>query len=85
MEELTKSIQNTNSSLYHGTNVTVDIDPDWGLQVVTWDLSLRLTYAIEVWFFACMNEIETTVSITIVSTVSFTSFVLNTTFLIRPL
>lgn len=48
IEELTNNIQNKNSSLYHGTNVTVDIDPNWGLEVVTWDISLRLTYAIQI-------------------------------------
>jgi hypothetical protein len=44
---LTHQIQNTTSQLYLG-NVTKDIDPDWGLQVENWDISLRLTYAIEV-------------------------------------
>jgi len=48
ISELTNSIQNPNSTLYHGTNVTLDIDPNWGLEVVTWDISLKLTYAIEV-------------------------------------
>lgn len=46
--ELTNSIQNPESALYRGTNVTVDIDPSWGLEVVTWDVSLKLTYAIQV-------------------------------------
>lgn len=46
--ELTMQIQTPTSKLYHGTNVTVDIDPLWGLVEVTWDLSLRLTYAIAI-------------------------------------
>jgi hypothetical protein len=46
--ELTNQIQLSASRLYHGTNVTKDTDPLWGLQVVTWDVSLRLSYPIEV-------------------------------------
>lgn len=45
---LTNQIQVPNSRLYKGTNVTKDIDPLWGLEVKTWDVSLKLTYAIEV-------------------------------------
>ena len=45
---LTNYIQNPNSALFHGTNVTNSIEPLWGLQVDTWDISLKLTYAIEV-------------------------------------
>ncbi len=46
--DLTNQIQIPGSSLYVGTNVTSEIDPLWGLQVITWDVSLKLTYAIEV-------------------------------------
>lgn len=46
--ELTNQIQDTNSLLYKGTNVTVDVDLGWGLQVLTWDVSLKLTYAIDI-------------------------------------
>jgi len=46
--ELTSQMQISSSKLYHGTNVTLDMDPNWGLQVITWDTSLKLTYAIEV-------------------------------------
>eukprot|EP01034_Spumella_vulgaris_P021395 gene21395-27425_t len=35
-------------SLFVGTNVTNSIDPAWGLEVKTWDISLKLTYAIDV-------------------------------------
>jgi hypothetical protein len=45
---LTTDIQTLDSKVYKGTNVTVDIDPIYGLQVITWDASLRLTYPIEV-------------------------------------
>ncbi len=41
-------IQTNSSRLFVGTNVTVDIDPSWGLEVKTWDASLKLTYAIDV-------------------------------------
>ena len=46
--DLTQQIQNPNSTLFRQTNLTKDIDSLWGLQVVTWDISLKLTYAIEV-------------------------------------
>lgn len=46
--DLTNQIQVNTSRLYKGTNVTKDIDPLWGLEVKTWDVSLKLTYAIEV-------------------------------------
>ena len=46
--DLTNQIQVNTSRLYVGTNVTRDIDPLWGLQVKTWDVSLKLSYAIEV-------------------------------------
>jgi hypothetical protein len=46
--ELTMQIQTPSSKLYHGTNVTVDIDPLWGLEIITWDISLKLTYNIAV-------------------------------------
>lgn len=45
---LTEQIQTPTSALYVGTNVTVDIDPLWGLDVVNWDISLELMYPIEV-------------------------------------
>jgi len=47
ISKLTYQVQNTSSRLYHGTNVTLDIDPLYGVEVVTWDTSLRLTYSIE--------------------------------------
>ncbi len=46
--ELTNQIQTNNSRLFVGTNVTVDLDPLWGLEVKTWDVSLKLTYAISI-------------------------------------
>jgi hypothetical protein len=46
--ELTNQIQIPESKLYRGTNVTVDVDPGWGLEVITWDVSLKLTYAISI-------------------------------------
>jgi hypothetical protein len=46
---LTQQIQDPKSFLYKGkTYVTKDIDPLWGLQVINWDISLKLTYAIDV-------------------------------------
>lgn len=46
---LTQQIQNPSSPLFKGnTHVTRDIDPLWGLQVINWDVSLKLTYAISV-------------------------------------
>ena len=46
--DLTQQIQVNTSALYTGTNVTSEIDSQWGLDVVTWDVSLKLTYAIDV-------------------------------------
>lgn len=46
--DLTASIQEPTSKLYYGTNVTNDIDPLYGLVVDTWDISLKLSYAIEI-------------------------------------
>lgn len=46
--ELTNQIQTPESKLYHGTNVTSEIDSQWGLEVLTWDVSLKLTYAIDI-------------------------------------
>lgn len=46
--ELTMQIQTPESKLYHGTNVTSEIDSQWGLEVLTWDVSLKLTYAIDI-------------------------------------
>lgn len=48
IEELTTQIQIPDSKLYHGTNVTSEIDSQWGLEVITWDVSLKLTYAIDI-------------------------------------
>lgn len=45
--ELTNQIQRSDSKLYRG-NVTVDVDQLWGLEVKTWDISLKLLYPIEV-------------------------------------
>ncbi len=45
---LTNQIQANNSLLYVDTNVTNSIDSTWGLEVNTWDISLKLTYAIDV-------------------------------------
>ena len=45
---LTILAQTPGSRLYNGTNVTADIDPLWGINVLTWDISLRLMYPIEV-------------------------------------
>ena len=47
ISELTNKIQDPSSSVYFGTNVTLDIDPLWGLEVTNWDSSLKLSYAIE--------------------------------------
>ncbi len=46
--KLTSQIQTPDSPLFLKTNVTRDIDPLWGLQVVTWDVSLKLSFAISV-------------------------------------
>jgi len=46
--KLTNQIQVSSSKLYHGTNVTLDIDPMFGLDVISWDLSLKLNYAIQI-------------------------------------
>lgn len=48
VSSLTVLVQTPGSRLYNGTNVTSDIDPLWGLQVLTWDISLRLMYPIEI-------------------------------------
>lgn len=48
IEALTKQIQTPTSRLYTGTNVTSEIDDQWGLEVVSWDISLKLTYAIDI-------------------------------------
>eukprot|EP00981_Chlorochromonas_danica_P011121 scaffold3756_cov180-Ochromonas_danica.AAC.13 len=47
-ESSTVIIQTPTSKLFHGTNVTVDIDPLWGLVEVSWDVSVRLSYAIDI-------------------------------------
>lgn len=46
--DLTNLIQTPTSKVYIGTNTTLYTDPVWGLQVVTWDMSLRLSYNIQV-------------------------------------
>lgn len=48
IEKLTTQIQTPSSPLYTGTNVTSEIDDQWGLEVVSWDISLKLTYAIDI-------------------------------------
>lgn len=48
IEALTEQIQVPSSTLYRGTNVTNDIDFTWGLEVKTWDVSLKLGYSIEI-------------------------------------
>ena len=45
--DLSAQIQDPTTRVYVGTNVTVDIDPLWGLVVDQWDVSLKLTYPIE--------------------------------------
>jgi hypothetical protein len=45
---LTNQIQTPESRLYNGTHVTSEIDSQWGLEVKTWDVSMKLTYAIDV-------------------------------------
>ena len=44
---LTTTIQDPISSVYIGTNVTIDIDPLWGLELTNWDNSLKLSYSLE--------------------------------------
>lgn len=44
---LTTQIQQPNSQLFNGS-VTRHLDPLWGLEVRTWDISLKLTYAIDI-------------------------------------
>ena len=46
--DLTYLIQNTSTLLYHGTNVTNATDTLYGLIVRTWDISIKLSYAIDV-------------------------------------
>ena len=45
--DLTAQIHDPTTRIFVGTNVTVDIDPLWGLVVDQWDVSLKLTYPIE--------------------------------------
>lgn len=45
---LTIAIQNSSSNVYIGTNVTRGIDFLYGVNVLNWDVSLKLSYAIEV-------------------------------------
>jgi hypothetical protein len=47
LAEVTNQVQNSSSLMFQG-NVTRNIDPYWGIQVVNWDISLRLNYAIEI-------------------------------------
>jgi hypothetical protein len=44
----TSFVQNSSSRIYVGTNVTTDIDPLYGVELTNWDVSLKLSYAIEV-------------------------------------
>ncbi|KAJ1438841.1 hypothetical protein B484DRAFT_392074 [Ochromonadaceae sp. CCMP2298] len=46
--DLTQQIQIPSSKLYQGTNVTSEVDSQWGLEVLTWDVSVQLTYAIDI-------------------------------------
>lgn len=46
--ELTNQLQQSQSKVYVGTNVTNYADAQYGLQVVTWDMSLKLSYDINV-------------------------------------
>lgn len=48
IQQLTIDIQNNNSLIYHGTNITKYIDDTYGLNVQTMDISLKLSYAIEI-------------------------------------
>jgi hypothetical protein len=49
VQELTAQSQDLSSPLYTGgTFVTNFVDPDYGLNVVNWDMSIKLTYPIEV-------------------------------------
>lgn len=48
ISRLNQYIQINNSLLYSETNVTKDIDPSYGLLVKTWDISLKLSFAIEI-------------------------------------
>ena len=48
ISSLTMAVQNTSSNIYIGTNVTRDIDFQYGVNVLTWDISLKVSYAIEV-------------------------------------
>ena len=45
---LTNFIQIPESLVYHGTNVTRYVDPLYGVEVSGWDMSLQLSYAIEI-------------------------------------
>jgi hypothetical protein len=49
VSDLTILIQTPNSTVYtRRTNVTNNIDPEYGLELINWDNSLKLSYAIEV-------------------------------------
>ena len=45
---LTNYVQLPDSKVYHGTNVTRFVDRNYGVEVDGWDISLELTYSIEV-------------------------------------
>eukprot|EP00605_Chrysophyceae_sp_TOSAG23-4_P001786 GSChrysophyteH1.ASY1.ANO1.1975.1 assembled CDS len=45
---LTNLVQLPDSKIYWGTNVTRYIDPNYGVEVDGWDISLELTYSIEI-------------------------------------
>jgi hypothetical protein len=53
---LTNQIQKPSSRIYSGTNVTNAIDPLWGVQVLTWDTSLKLTYPISIIGYNAVQE-----------------------------
>ena len=56
ISQLTNQIQITTSKIYRGTNVTNSIDPLWGVEVLTWDTSLKLTYPIEIIGYNAVQE-----------------------------
>ena len=47
VQELTAQTQNHSSALYTNKRVTSMVDFDYGLNVVNWDISLKLTYPIQ--------------------------------------
>jgi len=53
---LTNQIQIPSSKIYKGTNVTNSIDSLWGVEVLTWDISLKLTYPIQLIGYDAIQE-----------------------------